>query len=327
MTGTPKWAWMNGKFMPWAECTLHIRTQVVMMGGSVFEGIRAYWNDEQRELYIFKMREHLERLRDSARVMRMQPIPVEELESVCVKLLELNEFREDVHLVPAAYLGYGEGFLSLSKTRDEGVFVSAIPRPGGKWLEVGKNVRTSSWRRISDSSMPPRVKAAGNYLNSRLALQEAWQDGYDDTIILNDRGTVAESAGACVIMIRNGQVCTPPVTAGILESITRTTLIELFHERLGITVVEREIDRTELYYANEVFLCGSGMEVVPVVSVDRLTIGNGKKGETTEALQKIYFDIARGINPLHAEWRTPIYGRGGNGKEEQPGNRAMQSAL
>jgi branched-chain amino acid aminotransferase len=326
MTVAPKWAWMNGKFMPWAECTLHIRTQVVMMGGSVFEGIRAYWNDEQEELYIFKMREHLERLRDSARVMRMQPVPVEELKSVCVSLLKLNAFREDVHLVPAAYLGYGEGFLSLSKTCDEGLFVSAIPRPGGKWLEVGKNVRTSSWRRISDNSMPPRVKAAGNYLNSRLALQEAWQDGYDDTIFLNDRGTVAEAAGACIVMIRNGQVCTPPVTAGILESITRTTLMRLFSESLGITVVEREIDRTEFYYADELFLCGSGMEVVPVVSVDRFVIGNGKKGATTEAMQRIYFDIARGINAAYAEWRTPIYGPEGSQTKEKSGNRVLQSA-
>jgi branched-chain amino acid aminotransferase len=309
MVDAPKWAWMNGKFLPWSDCTLHIRTHAVMIGGSAFEGIRAYWNAEHEELYIFKMREHLERLQDSARLLRMRPIPVEELESVCISLLERNGIREDAHLVPVAYLGEGENFTALSKTRDEGLFVSAIPRPGGKWLEVGKNVRVSSWRRISDNSIPPRVKAAGNYLNSRFALQEAWQDGFDDTILLNDRGTVAESSGACLMMIREGQVCTPPVTAGILESITRTTLISLFSECLNKTVVEREIDRTELYYADEIFICGSGMEVVPIVSVDRFVVGGGKKGEITEAIQKIYFDIARAGNPtVHAEWRTPVYG-------------------
>jgi branched-chain amino acid aminotransferase len=310
MVDTPKWAWMNGKFMPWSDCTLHIRSQAVMIGGSVFEGIRAYWNDERKDLYIFKMREHMQRLQDSARVLHMQPIPVDELESVCITLLERNGFREDAHLVPVAYLGEGENFTALSKTRDEGLFISAIPRPGGKWLDVGKHVRVSSWRRISDNSIPPRIKAAGNYLNSRFALQEAWQDGFDDTILLNDRGTVAESSGACLMMIRKGQVCTPPVTAGILESITRTTLISLFSECLKKTVVEREIDRTELYYADEIFICGSGMEVVPIVSVDRLVVGNGKKGEITEAIQKVYFDVARGRDAAgHAEWRTPVYRR------------------
>jgi branched-chain amino acid aminotransferase len=309
MADTPKWAWMNGSFLPWSECTLHIRAQAIMIGGSVFEGIRAYWNAEHEQLYIFKMREHLERLQDSARLMQMKPIPVQELENVCISLLERNDFRGDSHLVPVAYLGEGENLTALSKTRDEGLFISAISRPGGKWLEVGKKVRVSSWRRISDSSIPPRVKAAGNYLNSRFALQEAWQDGYDDTILLNDRGTVAESSGACLMMIRRGQVITPPVTAGILESITRTTLISLFSQYLKKTVVEREIDRTELYSADEIFICGSGMEVVPIVSVDRLAIGNGKKGEITEAIQKVYFEIARANNAAHAEWRTPVYRR------------------
>jgi branched-chain amino acid aminotransferase len=308
MVAKPKWAWMNGQFLPWDDCKLHIRTQVVMMGGSVFEGIRAYWNDEQTQLYIFKMREHFERLQQGCRVMHMRPIPITELEHVCVSLLRRNDFREDVHLVPVAYLGYGEGFLALTKTLDEGLFVSAIPRPAGKWLEVGKNVRVSSWRRISDSSMPPRIKASGNYQNGRLALLEAWQDGFDDTILLNERGTVAESAGSCVMMVRGGTVCTPPVTAGILESITRTTLIGLLEDYMDIRVIEREIDRTELYSADEMFLCGSGMEVVPVVSVDRLAVGDGRKGRITAAIQKIYFDIARGCNDTHANWRTPVYG-------------------
>jgi branched-chain amino acid aminotransferase len=305
---TPQWAWINGEFKPWSECSLHIRTQAIMMGGSVFEGVRAYWNAKEEQLYVFKLREHIERLRDSSRIMHMQPVPVEELERVCVELLKRNEFRADSHLVPTAYLGYGDGFLSLSKTRDEGFFVSAVERPGGKALEVGKNVRISSWCRISDRSMPPRIKAAGNYQNSRLALLEAWQDGFDDAIILNEKGTVAESAGSCLMMIRKGQICTPPVTAGILESITRTTLITLFSECLGMTVIEREIDRTELYTAEEIFLCGSGMEVIPVESVDRISIADGKKGTITEAIQKAYFQIARGENPVHPEWRVPVYG-------------------
>ena len=300
---------MNGEYLPWNDCKLHIRTQVVMMGGSVFEGIRAYWNAEHNELYAFKVHEHLLRLRDSARAMRMKEFSIDVLGEVCLELLRKNEFREDVHIVPTAYLGAGEGFFALTKTREEGVFVSAIRRPGGKWLKDGKHVRVSSWRRISDACMPPRIKASGNYINSRLALLDAWQDGYDDAIILNERGTIAESAGSCLMMVRNGTVFTPPVTAGILESITRTTLMELFREKMGMTVIEREIDRSELHYAEEVFLCGSGMEVVPVVSVDRIAVGSGKIGAITESIQKIYFDIARASDTSHAEWRVPVYSK------------------
>jgi len=309
VNATPQWAWMNGKYLPWDQCNVHIRDQVVMMGGSVFEGIRAYWNAEQEELHAFKVREHIIRLRDSARTLRMKEFDIPTMEEVCVELLRRNDFREDVHIVPTVYLGAGDGYFALTRTREEGVFVSAIRRPGGKWLKDGKHVRVSSWRRISDNSMPPRIKASGNYINSRLVLMDAWQDGYDDAIILNERGTVAESAGSCLMMVRNGTTVTPPVTAGILESITRTTLMQLFQEKLGITVVEREIDRTELHYAQEVFLCGSGMEVVPVMSVDRIPVGNGKMGELTATIQKIYFDLARGIDTAHPEWRTPVYGR------------------
>lgn len=307
-TSTPKWAWMNGEFRLWEDCNVHIRTQVVMMGGSVFEGIRAYWSEEKQDLYAFKVHEHIVRLRDSARALRMKPFDVAKMEEVCVELLRKNEFREDVHIVPTLYLGAGEGYFALTRTREEGMFVSAIRRPGGKWLKDGKHVRVTSWRRISDSSIPPRIKASGNYLNSRLALLDAWQDGYDDAIILNERGTVAESAGSCLMMVRNGTVFTPPVTAGILESITRTTLMQLFKEKMGLTVVEREIDRTELHYAQEVFLCGSGMEVVPVVSVDRIPVASGAMGAITEEIQRIYFDIARHRDDSHAEWRISVYG-------------------
>lgn len=305
----PQWAWINGRFIPWDECTLHVRTQAVMFGGSVFEGVRAYWNADKEELYVFKLREHIDRLRASMKIMRMKTEIPGDFEAACVALLSRNEFREDVHLIPTAYLGFGEGYLSLSKTREEGLFVTAVARPTAKWLTEGKRVRISSWTRISDNSMPPRVKAAGNYQNSRLALLEAWQDGYDDAILLNAQGTVAEAAGACLMMVRRGQVSTPPVTAGILESITRSTLIELFKEKLGTTVVERDIDRTELYLAEEVFLCGSGMEVAPVVGIDRLAIGDGKIGPITASIQRAYFRIARAEEGGHADWRTPVYGR------------------
>lgn len=306
-TGTPRWAWMNGSFIPFDECRLHVRTQAVALAASVFEGVRAYWNPDQKQLYTFELDRHVVRLRESMKIMRMRTAVPADFAETCLELLRRNEFREDVHYMPTAYLGIPEGNVAMGPTSDEGLFITAVARPPGKALQAGKSVCVSSWRRISDSSMPPRVKAAGNYQNSRLALHAAWADGYDDAVLLNANGTVAEAAGSCLMMVRNDEVCTPPVTAGILESITRASLIRLFADKLGRQVVEREIDRTELYLAEEVFLCGSGMEVVPVVAVDRLPVGNGRMGPLTAAIQDTYFRVARGQDNAYPQWRTPVY--------------------
>lgn len=304
---SPKWAWIDGEFVAWADCKLHVRSQAVMAGASVFEGIRAYWNDQDSELQIFRLRDHLQRLWDSMRIMRMSSPIATDLEAACVELLARNEFREDVHFMPFAYCGWGEDFGTQSPTLEEGLFITAIAKPQSKALTNGLNVCVSSWRRIDDTVMPPRVKAAANYQNSRLALLEARANHYDYSILLNSRGTVAEGPGACIFMVRNGEVSTPPVTAGILESITRATLIQLFKERLGIDVIQRDIDRTELYLAEELFYTGTGSEVTPIVSVDRMSIGTGQRGAVAESIQKIYFAIARGADDSHGEWRTPVY--------------------
>lgn len=308
-TGTPQWAWMNGAFIPFDECRLHVRTQAVALAASVFEGVRAYWNPEQEQLYTFELDRHIARLRESMKIMRMRTSVPADFAETCVELLRRNGFREDVHYMPTAYLGIPEGNVAMGPTSDEGLFITAVARPPGKALHAGKSVCVSSWRRISDASVPPRVKAAGNYQNSRLALHAAWADGYDDAVLLNANGTVAEAAGSCLMMVRNGTVCTPPVTAGILESITRAALIRLFADKLGMAVQQREIDRTELYLAEEVFLCGSGMEVVPVTSVDRLPVSEGRKGPMTAAIQDAYFRVARGQDNAYPEWRTPVYQR------------------
>lgn len=307
IANTPEWAWMDGRFIPFDECRLHVRTQAVALAASVFEGVRAYWNPAQEQLYTFELDRHIARLRESMRIMRMRTRVPDDFAATCVELLARNGFREDVHFMPTAYLGVPEGNVAMGPTAEEGLFITAVARPPSRALDAGKNVCVSSWRRISDASMPPRVKAAGNYQNGRLALHAAWVDGYDDAVLLNANGTVAEATGSCLMMVRGGEVCTPPVTAGILESITRSVLIQLFEEKLDRRVVEREIDRTELYVAEEVFLCGSGMEVVPVVSVDRLQLGSGGKGQVTAAIQEAYFHVARGQDNAHPEWRTPVY--------------------
>jgi branched-chain amino acid aminotransferase group I len=297
---------MDGEFVPYDECKLHVRTQAVMVAASVFEGIRAYWNGSTDRLFLFRTEEHLERLRDSMKIMRMTTALPANMASICAELLARDECAEDVHLMLTAYVGEGQNNVALGKGCSEGLFVTALARPRSPVLDKGLRVCVSSWRRISDTNSPPRVKAAGNYQNGRMALNEAWGNGYDNAILLNANGTVAEGPGACLMMVRRGEVCTPPITDGILESITRDTLITLFQEKFGRKVVERPIDRTELYSAQEIFLCGSGMEVAPIVEVDKIAVGDGRKGPLTEAIQTAYFDIATGRDTAHPEWRLEV---------------------
>lgn len=304
---SPEWAWIDGRFVPWKECVLHARAQAIMTGASVFEGVRAYWNADQGQLYVFRLQEHFDRLAASMKIMRMKQAIPSEMMSASVELLRRNGFRGDVHYMPVAYVGFGEGYGAQTPSVQEGFFITAVAKPQSRALEVGLNVCVSSWQRISDNVMPPRVKAAANYQNSRFALLEARTNGYDYAIFLNAAGKVSEAPGACVFVIRGDQICTPPVTAGILESITRATLIQLFEECMGMPVIEREIDRTELYVADEVFLCGTGMEVTPVVSIDHLSVGCGRPGRLTSEIQGHYFRVARGEDAAMGHWLTPVY--------------------
>jgi branched-chain amino acid aminotransferase len=305
----PKYAWMNGRVIPWDQCVVHGRSAGGFMGSNVFEGVRAYWSAQQDELFVFKHEEHLQRLGRSMKTVRLEvPYTLREIGRGALDLLRANEFRQDVHFVPVAFFGMGaHNFNTLGPTIDNGVYVTAVPWPQPVALWNGVAAGVASWRRITDDSVPPRLKAGANYQNSRLAQTEARVNGYDTAIILNPRGTVAEGPGACLMMLRDGKLVTPPVTAGILESITRTTLMELAERELGLPVVEREIDRTELYVADEVFMCGSGLEVLPITSVDRITVGEGTRGPTTKRIQEIYFAAARGELPAYRRWLTPVY--------------------
>jgi branched-chain amino acid aminotransferase len=308
-SGAPTYAWMNGKVIPWDQCVVHGRSAGGFMGSNVFEGIRAYWNAQQGELFVFKHEEHLQRLARSMKIARLEvPYTLRDIEQGAMDLLRANEFREDSHFVPVAFFGMGaHNFNTLGPTVDNGVYITAVPWPQPAALWNGVAACVASWRRISDDSVPPRLKAGANYQNSRLAQTEAKVNGYDTAIILNHRGTVAEGPGACLMMVRDAKLVTPPVTAGILESITRSTLMELAARELRVDVVEREIDRTELYVADEVFMCGSGLEVLPITSVDRITIGGGARGPLTMRIQDVYFAAARGELSAYRHWLTPVY--------------------
>jgi branched-chain amino acid aminotransferase len=303
-----EFAWMDGRIVPWHEATIHVSAETVLRGANVFEGMRAYWSEDEQQLFIFRNREHLKRLRQSAKIMRMSiPYSDAELTAAFIALMRRNRFREAVHFRPVVYFDQGESNAWEPHEIRTGVFIIAFARPLSPSATTGIKSGTSTWRRNSDLASPSRVKAAGNYQNSRLAHVEARLNGYGMPIMLNDRGKVAEGPSSCFMLVRDGRVITPPVSADILESITRDTLIQLFRDELGVTVVERDLDRTELYVADEAFFCGSGAEVLPVISFDHYPVGDGTVGPLTRAAQSLYFEVAKGRHPKYRDWLLPVY--------------------
>src|SRR6266571_3107156 len=283
--------WMNGRLVLQAEAVLPVNSAAVFYATNVFEGLRAYWNERDGELYGFRLADHFARLRESMKMMRFS-VPYSD-----------DELFEAVRAVLVANVG-GAG---LDATSPTGLYIN--PRRRQRVTE-GKGVSAcvSSWARTSDNAIPIRLKCGANYQNGRLAKLQAKVDGYDEPIFLNEIGRVAEGTGATFFMVRKGRLCTPTTSNDILESITRTTLIEdVAPNVVGMDVVERELDRTELYTADGAFLCGSGYEITPVTSVDRFPVGRGEVGPVTRAIANGYMNLVRGVDSRHPEWRTPTY--------------------
>ncbi len=301
-----KFIWQNGELVPLEKATVNVLTPAVLFGANVFEGLAAYWNVQEEELYCFRFADHFKRLFESLKIMRMSiSYTAEDFLNFAKETIKANGFREDIHLLQVIYvddIGVTFGHKKL------GMYIAAQPHIHLFDKIKGIHCCTSSWTRISDVSSPPRVKSGPNYQNSRLATLEANAKGFDSAIILTNQGKVSEAPGACLFMVRNGAVVTPSVTSGILESVTRDTLLHLFSKELEMPVREREIDRTELYVSEEVFVCGSGAEVTPVVSLDKIAVGDGKVGTVTRRIQKLYFDVVSGVHQGYSEWRTPVYG-------------------
>ena len=296
--------WMNGAVVAPSQAVLPVNSAAVFYATNVFEGLRAYWNPDAEELYGFRLLEHFTRFRESMKMMRFTiPYGDTDLFDAVRDVLTANELREDIHMHLVAYvLGTG-----LDATSPTGLYINPRRRPR---LAENSGLRccVSSWVRTSDNAIPIRLKCGANYQNGRLAQLQAKADGYDAPILLNQQGKVAEGTGASFFMVRKGKLVTPPVTSDILESITRTTLIEeLCPHVLGLDVVERDIDRTELYVADEAFFCGSGYEITPIVSIDRFQIGDGNVGSITQQVLRAYMDVVRGVDKRYSEWRTPTY--------------------
>jgi branched-chain amino acid aminotransferase len=305
MSENPRFIWVDGKIISWNDATVHVSQLGVSTVSLVYEGIRAYRNDAESKAYVWQLDAHMQRLAQSMYLLRMKsPFSASDLGQATLELLRANQVTTDMYIRPFAYTESMVFSVSASDTPN----VVIPTQDMATRLKSGKvsHACISSWTRLSDNVMPPRIKAASNYLNLRYATEEAKRHGYDQALLLKASGKVAESGGACLMIVRDGKIITPSVTSGILESITRDTLIKLCRDVLHIETVEREVDRTELYVADEAFLCGTGAEITPLGSIDRFALGDGKIGPLTEQIENVYHNLVRGIDRRYSEWRTAV---------------------
>jgi branched-chain amino acid aminotransferase len=302
----PAHLWWNGRQVAWDDATLHISEVGWSTVGGVFEGIRAYWNEDQRELYVFRLREHLERLARSMKLVRLPlAFSVEDLTAAIIDLLRVNETREDTYIFPMGFTANSYAHRYDLPEQAASLVIHTKPMPSHLSKDVAYKGRIASWRRISEDVMPPRVKNLSNYRNGQLARMEAAADGYDTSLLLNQQGKIAEAPGACVMLVRDGKLITPDLTSSVLESITRDALLVMARD-LGIPVEERAVDRTEFYVGDEAFLCGTAAEITPVVELDHYPIGDGKIGPITRKLQTAFEATLRNMDGSYPEWRTPV---------------------
>lgn len=304
---TPNYAFFEGRIVPIENAKVSIMTHALNYGTGAFAGIRAYWNEDQQQLYVFRALDHFKRLIKSAALLYIEvPYTPEVLLDRLLELLRMEHYEEDIYIRPLVYKsekGIGVRLHDLSSD------VSMFALPFGRYLskEEGISVGLSSWRRVDDNMIPPRGKICGAYVNSALTKTEAHFNGYDEAFVLDEEGHVSEASAANFFIVRNGEVITPPVYGNILEGITRQTVRLLLIHELGLPVIERPIDRTEIYLADEVFVCGTGVQIAAVTSVDHHPIGGGQMGSVVCQLRTMYFDVVRGYVGRYNHWCTPVY--------------------
>jgi len=302
------YVYFNGQFVRDNKAVINISTHALHYGTGCFEGLRAYWNKDHQQIYIFRGKEHYRRLKNSCKTLVMKlPYSVKELQKLTVKLLIKNKYRQDVYIRPLVYKATSAvAKLDLTQLKD-GFALYAIPL--GHYLDTSKgiSVGVSSWCRGEANAIPPTAKPTGLYLNTCLAKTEAIQNGFDEAIFLNQDGSVSEGSAMNLFLVQNGKLITPDVSSNILIGVTRQTIIEIAQKELGLEIKERRVSRAELYTSDEAFFTGTAAEVTPVVKIDRRLVGNGKIGSITKKLQKLYFEIVQGENKKYHHWLTPIY--------------------
>lgn len=302
-----RYIWLNGEVMHLPDAKINVLSPTSQFGANVFEGIRCYWNEEEKQLYAFRLQDHYKRLKRSQKLLQMEDkYTTDELQQALVDVVTKNDYREDIAVRQTLFI---DGFGSWSSREPVNMFVAPVPKgkTAPEYNKKGLNCCISSWQRINDNSLSPRIKCGANYINSRMAQLEALNNGYDTVIFLNNHGTVSEGPGSCLFIVRDDVLITPLITDSVLESITRDTIIHIAKEYLRLKVEERSVDRTELYMCDEAFLCGSAMEITAVLSVDKFVINNGLAGEVTKKIHNTYLNVVTGKIKEYKKWLTPIY--------------------
>jgi branched-chain amino acid aminotransferase len=301
-----KYAFFEGEIRPIHDAKVSVMTQTLNYGTGCFGGLRGYYNPAQQQLYVFRILDHYRRFLNSGKLLLAKlPYSAQDLADITIELLAREGWQENCYIRPLLYKADEVIGVRLDNLRDA---VTIFSVPMGSYLprEEGLRLGTSSWRRVDDTAIPPRGKITGAYMNSALIKTEALLNGFDDAVVLNQDGHIAEASAANLVMVRHGKLIMPPVTANSLEGITLNSIVQLAQHELGIEYEAREIDRTELYYADEAFLCGTGAQLVSVASLDHRTVGNGEMGPITKALRTLYFRVVRGEETKYMHWLTPV---------------------
>lgn len=298
--------WFQNRFVRLAEANVNILTHALNYGSGVFEGIRGYYDEKQKDLFLIRVLEHFSRWKRNCGVIRIEVSPsAPDLCEITAELCRRNGFRSNVYVRPLAY----KASARIGVAADDNDAYAIVVLPFGDYFEGRKGLKAGvvSWRRIDDTAIPGRAKICGAYVNSVLAVDEARRNGHDEAIFLTQDGHVAEGATCNLFMMRNGKLITPPVTDNILEGITRAGVMELAHTELKLEVVERSIDRSELYMCDELFFTGTAVEVAPIVQIDHRPVGNGEIGVIADKVRSLYVDATRGRIPSYCDWLWPVY--------------------
>ena len=303
----PRNAYFQGKFVPYSEAKVGVLTHAFNYGTAAFAGIRAYWNEEEQQLFIFRPFDHYRRFLNSAKILRMELKQTpESLTQITLELLRKDGYQCDIYIRPLGYKADEVIGVKLHGLRDE---LSIVAIPFERYLknDTDAHATISSWRRVDDNVIPARGKIAGAYANSALAKTDAVQAGFDEALVLTQDGHLSEGSAMNVFMVRDGLLVTPSATDNILEGITRRSVIELAQKELGMTTIERTIDRTEVYICEELFITGTAAQITAVTKVDHRPVGTGKMGPVTTKLRELFQDVIRGKNPKYRSWNTPVY--------------------
>jgi branched-chain amino acid aminotransferase len=302
-----RFAFFDNRIVPIAEANVSVMTHGLHYGTGVFAGIRGYWNADHEQLYVFRPREHFRRFLQSASLLRMQlPYTVDDLTRITSELLRTEAYRENCYIRPLAYVSELSIQLRLHEMASA---VTIFSLPFGQYItnEAGAHVAFSAWRRVDDNAIPARGKIAGSYVNSAMSSTDVRLAGYDEALVLNEDGHVSEMSSANFFIVRDGVAITPPVTSNVLEGIVRRSVIQLLRDDLGVEVVERSIDRSEVYIADECFMCGTGVQIAAITRVEHRAIGGGTMGDITARLRALFFDVVAGKVDRYRAWLEPVY--------------------